>query len=98
MATIALGAAAVLGSGLALRAGLRSAARNGARLSPVMQAIAGQAGAPSSSTSKLGKAANGQEWIMGGFQQKMDKREASDILGLKYVDLPYSCKAASFSH
>ena len=83
MATIALGAAAVLGSGLALRAGLRSAVKNGARLSPMMQAIAGQTGSASSSTSRLGKAPNGQEWILGGFQQKMDKKEATDILGLK---------------
>jgi DnaJ family protein C protein 19 len=87
MATIALGAAAVLGSGLAVRAGLRSAAKNGAKLSPLMQAIAGSSAAGSSSANamknKFGKAPNGQEWIVGGFNQKMDRREASSILGLR---------------
>ena len=81
----------MLAAGTAARMGLRSAARNGAKLSPMMQAIAGtgsgsSAGAGLNSASKkYGKAANGQEWIVGGFQQKMDKREASAILGLRSV-------------
>lgn len=85
-----IGAGAVLAAGLAARFGLRSAARNGARLSPMMQAIAGTGsgaagGSASATAAKYGKAANGQEWIVGGFQQKMDKREASHILGLRWA-------------
>lgn len=86
MATILVGAAAVLAAGTAARFSLRSAARNGARLSPMMQAIAGNtSGIPAGGTgsSKLGKAPNGQEWIVGGFQQKMDRKEAVTILGLR---------------
>lgn len=84
MASLLAGTAAVLGVGVAMRAGLRSAARNGAKLSPLMQRIAGQAG-PAGPGSKFGKAPNGQEWVMGGFQARMDKREASQILGLRCV-------------
>ncbi|GAA5852538.1 hypothetical protein JCM8547_002536 [Rhodosporidiobolus lusitaniae] len=65
----ATGAAAVLGVGL--RYSLRSAARNGARLGPVMAMIAGQ--------NPTGK----EEWAKGGFQPKMDRAEAVSILGLR---------------
>lgn len=82
MASIIAGTAAVLGAGIAMRTGLRSAARNGAKLSPLMQRIAGQTG-PAGPSSRFGKAPNGQEWVMGGFQARMDKREASQILGLR---------------
>lgn len=68
-----------------MRTGLRSAARNGAKLSPLMQKIAGQTG-PAGPSSRFGKAPNGQEWVMGGFQARMDKREASQILGLRLVE------------
>ena len=90
MATVLIGAGAILAAGTAARMGLRSAARNGARLSPMMQAIAGTSSAGGSSAAnaaskKYGKAANGQEWIVGGFQQKMDRREASHILGLRWA-------------
>ncbi|BGP38781.1 mitochondrial import inner membrane translocase subunit TIM14 [Rhodotorula kratochvilovae] len=71
MATLAALAAGVAGTGLALRFSLRSAARNGARLSPLMQAIAGQHGA--------GK----DEWVKGGFAPRMDRKEAVEILGLR---------------
>ncbi|KAK9897303.1 hypothetical protein P389DRAFT_151253 [Cystobasidium minutum MCA 4210] len=86
MATILAGTAAVLGAGVAMRAGLRSAARNGAKLSPLMQKIAGQTG-PSGPSSRFGRAPNGQEWVLGGFQARMDRREASQILGLRERDL-----------
>lgn len=75
----------MLGAGIAMRTGLRSAARNGAKLSPLMQKIAGQTG-PAGPSSRFGKAPNGQEWVLGGFQARMDKREASQILGLRLVD------------
>jgi len=91
MTTILLGTAALLGVGAATRMSLRSAARQGAKLSPMMQAIAGtnsMKGGPAGATSsKLPKAPNGQEWIMGGFQAKMDRKEAMTILGLRERDL-----------
>ncbi|GAA6014157.1 hypothetical protein JCM10207_006116 [Rhodosporidiobolus poonsookiae] len=71
MATLLTAAAAVAGTGVALRYSLRSAARNGARLNPLLAAIAGQSG--------TGK----EEWIKGGFQGKMDRKEAIQILGLR---------------
>lgn len=85
MTTILIGTAALLGVGTAARMSLRSAARQGAKLSPMMQAIAGTSSMKggAGATSRLGKAPNGQEWILGGFQAKMDRKEASNILGLR---------------
>jgi DnaJ family protein C protein 19 len=82
MAGIIAGTAAVLGLGVAMRTGLRSAVRNGAKLSPLMQRIAGETG-PAGPSSRFGKAPNGQEWVLGGFQARMDRKEASEILGLR---------------
>ena len=89
MTTLVLTTAALLGVGVAARASLRTAARNGAKLSPLMQTLAGTTSSSSSlgGSSRLGKAANGQEWIVGGFQQKMDRREAATILGLRERDM-----------
>ena len=70
MATVILGASALLGTAMAARMGLRAAAKNGAKLSPMMAALAGQKRV-------------GDEWIKGGFQGKMDRKEAVQILGLK---------------
>ncbi|KDE04495.1 hypothetical protein MVLG_05061 [Microbotryum lychnidis-dioicae p1A1 Lamole] len=70
MASVLVGAGALLGIGVAARASLRSAAKNGAKLSPLMAAIAGQKKA-------------GDEWVKGGFQGKMDRKEAAQILGLR---------------
>ncbi|GAA5840925.1 hypothetical protein JCM3775_001667 [Rhodotorula graminis] len=72
MATLAALAAGVAGTTLALRFSLRSAARNGARLNPFLQAIAGQPGAG-------GK----DQWVKGGFAPRMDRKEATEILGLR---------------
>jgi len=74
MATLAALAAGVAGTTLALRFSLRSAARNGARLNPFLQAIAGQPGAG-------GK----DQWVKGGFAPRMDRKEATEILGLRSV-------------
>ncbi|KAL7008467.1 mitochondrial import inner membrane translocase subunit TIM14 [Cystobasidiomycetes sp. EMM_F5] len=92
MTTLLLATGALLGVGVAARASLRTAARNGARLSPLMQSIAGNVsgssgGAGVAGSSRLGKAPNGQEWIVGGFQAKMDRKEAATILGLRERDL-----------
>ncbi|GAA5969825.1 hypothetical protein JCM11641_008052 [Rhodosporidiobolus odoratus] len=71
MATLLAATAAVAGTGVALRYSLRSAARNGARLNPLLAAIAGQ--------NPTGK----EEWVKGGFAPKMDRGEAINILGLR---------------
>lgn len=70
MASILAASAALLIGGTAARMGLRTMAKNGTRLSPMLSAFAGQK-------------AVGDEWIKGGFQGKMDKKEAVQILGLK---------------
>lgn len=70
MATVLLGASALFGTAVAARMGLRAAAKNGAKLSPMMAALAGQKRV-------------GDEWIKGGFQGRMDRKEAAQILGLK---------------
>jgi len=81
MASLIVG---TIGAGLVgvfVRTSLRQAAKNGKILSPFQAMIAGKvtagggsAGGPSSGI-----------WEIGGFQGKMDKREASQILGLKSV-------------
>ena len=50
-------------------------------------AVAGGAGgsAATSASARYGKATNGQEWIVGGFQSKMDRKEAAHILGLRWA-------------
>ncbi|TNY24564.1 hypothetical protein DMC30DRAFT_413171 [Rhodotorula diobovata] len=73
MATLAALAAGVAGTGLALRFSLRSAQRNGARLNPLLQAIAGTQGG----------AAGKDQWVKGGFAPRMDRKEAVEILGLR---------------
>lgn len=70
MASILLATGALLGAGTAARIGLRSMAKNGAVLNPFLAAIAGQK-------------AVGDQWVKGGFQGRMDKKEAVEILGLK---------------
>lgn len=70
MASILMGTAAVAGTFMAARMSLRAAAKNGAKLSPMMAALAGQKRV-------------GDEWIKGGFQGRMDRKEAAQILGLK---------------
>lgn len=70
MSSVLLGTAALVGAATAARMSLRAAAKNGAKLSPMMAAIAGQKRA-------------GDEWLKGGFQNKMDRKEAVQILGLK---------------
>lgn len=74
MATLIVGGLLAAAAGGAARAHFRSAAASGKVLSPLQAMIAGQ----SSSASKLGG-----QWVVGGFQAKMDKREAGQILGLK---------------
>ncbi|GAA6027925.1 hypothetical protein JCM8097_001784 [Rhodosporidiobolus ruineniae] len=71
MSTLIAGLGALAGTGLALRFSLRAAARNGARLGPITALIAGQ--------DPQGK----EEWVKGGFQPKMDRSEAANILGLR---------------
>ncbi|KAL8279891.1 hypothetical protein RQP46_007741 [Phenoliferia psychrophenolica] len=70
MASILLATGALLAGGTAARMGLRTMARNGAQLNPFLAALAGQK-------------AVGDQWIKGGFQGRMDKKEAAEILGLK---------------
>lgn len=41
-------------------------------------------------------AATAEQWIKGGFQQKMDRKEALQILGLKFVIHYFRC--CSLSH
>ncbi|GAA5898601.1 uncharacterized protein JCM6883_003366 [Sporobolomyces salmoneus] len=72
MASILAGTAAFAALGLGARFSLRSAARNGARLNPLLAAIAGTEGK-----------GGAQEWVKGGFQSKMDRKEAAEILGLR---------------
>lgn len=72
MASILAGTAAFAALGLGARYSLRSAARNGARLNPLLAAIAGTEGK-----------GGAQEWVKGGFQSKMDRKEAAEILGLR---------------
>lgn len=35
---------------------------------------------------RIGGANAGEQWAKGGFRQKMDRKEAIAILGLRYVD------------
>lgn len=72
MASLLAGTAAFAALGLGARYSLRSAARNGARLNPLLAAIAGTEGK-----------GGAQEWVKGGFQAKMDRKEAAEILGLR---------------
>lgn len=76
MASLLVGSMLAIAAGGAARAHFRSAAASGKVLSPLQAMIAGQS---ASSAGKLGG-----QWVVGGFQAKMDKREASQILGLKY--------------
>ncbi|GAA5825480.1 hypothetical protein JCM5353_005318 [Sporobolomyces roseus] len=73
MASILAGTAAFAALSLGARYSLRSAARNGARLNPLLAAIAGTEG----------KGGGAQDWAKGGFQGKMDRKEAVEILGLR---------------
>jgi hypothetical protein len=77
MATILAATGAFAAGTLGLRYSLRAAARNGARLNPFLAAIAGQ------------NPTGTEEWAKGGFQAKMDRAEATQILGLRCVSLPF---------
>ncbi|KAH8924060.1 DnaJ subfamily C member 19 [Atractiella rhizophila] len=70
-----VGAAAALGLGVAARYGIRAAARNGSQFGPTLTAFAGL------HKKQLGR--GNEAWIKGGFLPKMDRKEASQILGLK---------------
>lgn len=70
MASILLGAGALFAAGTAARMTARSMAKQGKTLSPFMAALAGQ---------KSGS----DQWVKGGFQGRMDRKEAAQILGLK---------------
>jgi len=72
MASFLIGAGALFAAGTAARLTARSMARQGKVLSPFMAALAGE------------KASDSQ-WVKGGFQSRMDRKEAVQILGLKYV-------------
>lgn len=72
MASLIIAGAALLAGGTAARIGLRSMAKSGTVLSPFFAAVAGQ------------KAVSDQ-WLKGGFQGRMDRKEAVEILGLKCV-------------
>jgi len=79
MATIIAGTIAAGAAGVFLRTSLRQAARNGKVLSPIQQLIAGTSGGSGASTASDMTG----NWMIGGFQGKMDKKEAGQILGLK---------------
>lgn len=66
-----------IGGAVLIRYSLRTARANGRVLSPMMNMIAGQPRAP-----KLGDLKG--PWAIGGFQARMDRKEAKDILGLKF--------------
>lgn len=70
MASLLIAGAALLAGGTAARMGLRSLAKSGTLLPPFLAAVAGQK-------------AVGDEWVKGGFQGRMDRKEAVEILGLK---------------
>ena len=72
-----MGLLAVAGAGLTGRMILRQSAQAGRLRSPLLLKLAG--------VSQPGQAPLGKEWAIGGFQNKMDKHEAADILGLKYA-------------
>ncbi|GAA5975701.1 hypothetical protein JCM10908_005251 [Rhodotorula pacifica] len=71
MASLLAATGAVAATTLGLRYSLRAAARNGARLNPFLAAIAGQD--PTGAKS---------DWAKGGFNAKMDRNEAAQILGI----------------
>jgi len=70
MASFLIGAGALFAAGTAARLTARSMAKQGKTLSPFMAALAGE------------KASDSQ-WVKGGFQGRMDRKEAAQILGLK---------------
>jgi len=78
MATAIVGLIGAAVVGTFVRTSLRQAARNGKVLSPFQQMIAGRTPGGSTAGGSLGG-----HWDIGGFQGKMDKKEASQILGLK---------------
>ena len=80
MATLIVGAIGALAAGTFVRTSLRQAARNGTILSPWRQMIAGRV-----ANGGGGQGPLSGHWDIGGFQGKMDKREAGQILGLKSV-------------
>ncbi|KAH9466815.1 hypothetical protein MJO28_000579 [Puccinia striiformis f. sp. tritici] len=73
---IAIAAASGIGGVVLLRYSLRTARSKGQVLSPMMNMIAGKPRAK-----KIGELTG--DWHIGGFQAKMDRKEAKDILGLK---------------
>ena len=74
---IVFGLLAAGGAGLIGRSMLQRSAEAGRLRSPILRAIAGVKG-------EVGQGPlSGKEWAIGGFQAKMDKHEAADILGIK---------------
>ncbi|KAH9814204.1 DnaJ subfamily C member 19 [Melampsora americana] len=73
---LAIAAASGIGGAVLIRYSLRSARSNGKVLSPFMNMIAGKP-----RPARIGDLKG--PWAVGGFQARMDRREAKDILGLK---------------
>ena len=80
MASLIVGGIFAASAAVFLRTSLRQAAQNGRVLGPIASRLAG---VPSSGS--LGGSASdiSGNWTLGGFQAKMDKNEAAQILGLK---------------
>lgn len=75
MATPFIVGIGALTGGILLRQSLRNAAQSGTKLPPLLAAFAG--------TGRGASAGLKGDWVIGGFQSKMDKKEAGQILGLK---------------
>ncbi|CAH7667942.1 DnaJ subfamily C member 19 [Phakopsora pachyrhizi] len=86
LSPIALAAVSGISGVLILRYSLRTMRSNGKNLSPILNFVAGrprnEAGSESV-ISKIIELKSKNEYAIGGFQPKMDRREAKDILGLK---------------
>jgi hypothetical protein len=78
MATLLVGTAFVGLTAMFVRGSLKQAAQNGRVLGPLAARFAGLPAGPAGATGQLSG-----NWTVGGFQQKMDKSEATQILGLK---------------
>lgn len=76
MVTPLIAGLGIITGAAAVRAGLRSAARSGTQLSPLMQMIAGK-------NVKAAAGDLGAKWAIGGFRGNMDRSEAANILGLR---------------
>ncbi|MBW0466963.1 hypothetical protein O181_006678 [Austropuccinia psidii MF-1] len=74
---LTIAAASGFGGIILLRYSLRTARSNGKNLSPILNLIAGKIKNSNNNFKLKG------DWHIGGFQSKMDRKEAKDILGLK---------------